>query len=128
MKIFLNNAKFFILGALASVTCFAIVVHAAWNDRVVPSQALTSTLWNDLVAEVEDLNNRVTTIDNQVNNEGFSNIADGTIEVCIQCRSNGGANVIGEERCVTTSDSWSDFTPDLGWHRHSGSCRIYIRY
>jgi len=75
-KFIVSRMFYLILGI-----CIAVAIpiaYAAWNSTVSSGQTLTTTLWNDVVAKLVELNNRVGNV------EGAPYIEFGACGVCPQ--------------------------------------------
>ncbi len=55
-KFIISRALYFIAGILIAIVISA--AYAAWNTKVGPGTPLTSTLWNDMVDKLTELDNR----------------------------------------------------------------------
>lgn len=58
LKFVSSRALYLLIGLFLAMTISA--VYAAWNTKIVPNSStpLTSTLWNDVVAKLVDLDNK----------------------------------------------------------------------
>ena len=56
LKLILDRSLFIFIGLCLSISIFA--VQAAWNSTVSTGQTLTTTLWNEMVAKLVELDGR----------------------------------------------------------------------
>ena len=75
LSIFITSRMFYLLLGLFFALAVS-VAYAAWDTKVNPGNTLTSTLWNDVVDKLVELDNRGATIDDgDCYEEGFSQTA-----------------------------------------------------
>jgi hypothetical protein len=89
LKTLSSRALYLVLGLSLAVLIFT--AKAAWNDRVTTGQTLTSTLWNDLVAQVESLTNRIGALEIS-NSSGSGSSSFNQFTTNTDTRSNPGIN------------------------------------
>ena len=62
---FITSRMFYLLLGLF-LTMAIFTVQAAWNSKVNTGQVFTTTLWNDMVDKLVDLNGRTGTLENEI--------------------------------------------------------------
>lgn len=114
IKIVISRLFYLLIGLFIALT---ITTAYAAVSSVSSGQTLTAGLWNAMANDVNNLLTRVTSIENQNNNE--------SLRYCIQCFSRNGGNIeMGPERCANFGD-WTDFSASSDYEE-AGGCKMKI--